>query len=191
MSAAKRHRELALGLLGLVLLAGLAWALRDPGGLGVPGAGERFVVPHAPARDLTRGAARLPAGGGELTVAVDVAPRPLRALADHVFRVRVERADGAAAADVEAVELAFNMEMDMGRHVYDARAEGDAWRADVVVPTCAWGGERWYLRVRVRSADGAPREAIFLFDVPLTGGPAAAAPAPAAPTPAAPTTEAP
>lgn len=160
----KRRWEVGVGLVALALLAGLAWALRDSGSLGVGGASERFVIPYAPDLDLTAADRSVPVG--DLIVEVTISPRPIRPLATQQLRLRVTRGEAGATPPpaVEDVELAFNMKMDMGRHVYHALPDGDAWRADVVLPGCGMGGERWYARLRV-TADGERREAVVLFDV--------------------------
>ena len=157
----RRRREITLGLIALALVAGLAWALRDPGALGLDGAGERFVIAYDAGRDLTTQDLRLAVGA--LTLNLEVAPRPIRPLTSHTLRLSVT--DGARAVALDDVEIAFNMEMDMGRHVYRALPDGGVWRADVVLPVCAWGGVRWYARVRF-TAGGERLETIVILDVP-------------------------
>lgn len=157
-----RRRDTLLAAVGAVILLVGVLLVRGAGREAADGGdGAVFVIDYDEARDLTHGARAVAVDG--FSVALDVSPRPTPALAPATFTARVTR-DGAPAA-VSAVELTFNMSMDMGRHVYALVPRGSAWLAEgVVLPPCRSGGRRWFARLRF-TADGAAHRAVFLLDL--------------------------
>lgn len=111
------------------------------------------ATPHA-ACDAARGPCRAAAPGGEVTL--EVLPRPVRALADLEFVVRVP--EGATPGPISLSMPG----MTMGENrVKLSRGADGAWRGWGVVVRCPSGGRRWTASVALPG--GAPA----LFDLEL------------------------
>ncbi len=118
------------------------------------------VGPRAPPRcDLARGPCAHPVGGA--TVTLDVTPRPLRAMADLTFEVRVT--PGAAASRADGV-IALEMPgMYMGENRVRLTPVGDgAWRGRGVLVRCPSGRRGWTAQIEL-PAPGAGGKLVTTF----------------------------
>jgi hypothetical protein len=123
------------------------------------GTGDVFAIEYAPNKDLTPGLQAFAVDGLNVLVTMT---KGAKALTPIAFRVAVNQ--GGKPVAVKDAEIAFNMAMDMGRHVAALSKDGDAWKGEIVLPPCAKGGKRWYGRLRF-TAEGAAHEVVFLFDL--------------------------
>jgi hypothetical protein len=118
-----------------------------------------------PARcDLAAGPCAQPLpGGGDVTV--ELAPRPLRTMAE--LRVRAAVRDAGGAPGSGEVVVAFSMVgMDMGRNELRlAPGEDGASSGVAVLVRCPSGRKDWIAEVRVAGGGGAPRAVRFPFTV--------------------------
>jgi hypothetical protein len=151
---------LAAALLGLF---GLGLFLRQTH-CGSAAVGERFVIPYQQSADLTAADREFELEGMRLRLSI--ASRPVAPLKDFTIQLALSDSVGAPVTDV-APELAWNMNMDMGRLVHQLRAvaaQPGLYQADVVLPVCMKGGTRWYGRLRVTRI-GKTIEQVFLLDL--------------------------
>jgi hypothetical protein len=100
-------------------------------------------------------------GGGEVTL--ELAPRPLRTMAE--LEVRAVVRDGAAAAGSGEVVVAFSMVgMEMGRNEVRLAPAAGARSGRAVLVRCPRGRQDWVAEVRV-AGGGGPRAVRFPFTV--------------------------
>ena len=157
--ARRRRRSLYLGVVLLAVVTAIGFVVRQgAGSLGGPA--ERFIIPYDASVDITRADRRIVVDS--FVVAVQ-ATRPIGPMDPIRFDVTVSQ-NGVPVIAKDA-ELAFNMDMDMGRHVYRMKEEPDGLAAEVTLPFCTFGGHRWYGRLRFH-AEGTEHETVFLFDMP-------------------------
>jgi hypothetical protein len=123
------------------------------------GGGDVFAIDYAAEKDLTPGMQAFVVDGLGVLVTMT---RGAKALTPIAFRVAVTRG-GKKVAATDA-EIAFNMQMDMGRHVAALAKDGDALKGEIVLPPCMKAGKRWYGRLRF-TVEGRAHEVVFLFDL--------------------------
>ncbi len=102
---------------------------------------------------------------GEMTVALEISPRPVRAMQELSFTVRLSRNGDPVAADEVEIDLAMPG-MDMGRNRVQLRQEAQGLhRGRGVIVRCAGGRTLWKASVRV-VGKGRSFSADFLINVP-------------------------
>mgnify|MGYP001251456035 CR=1 FL=1 len=151
---------LIAALLGLF---GMGFILREAQ-CGSAWVGDRFIIPYAAAKDLTGTDQGFDVGGQH--VHLRITPRPVAPMRDFVITCALSDAQDKPLPEA-AVELAWNMDMDMGRIVYrllPQEGRPGVYRAEVVLPVCVWGGTRWYGRLRVTRGDET-FEQVFILDM--------------------------
>jgi len=118
---------------------------------------------RAPGCDLRDGPCAMPAGPVEVTL--DLAPRPLRTMADLSAAVEVRR-DGAPLEGATVV-LSFDMRgMSMGPNRRTlAPAGGGRYAGKGVLVRCPSGRKDWVATVAVDLPGAPPATASFEFDV--------------------------
>lgn len=93
-----------------------------------------------------------------LTVTLDITPRPVKAMADLVFRVRL---DGPQPAKTPYIDLGMPG-MKMGPNHVDLKAVGPGiYEGKGVIVRCPSGRNRWRATITVPGAGSAD----FIFDV--------------------------
>lgn len=102
---------------------------------------------------------------GGMTVTLDVAPKPVRAMRELLFTVRLVR--GIAAVGGAEVEADLTMPgMNMGENRVRLReAGGGAYRGTVIIVRCPSGRTVWQASIIVNEGDRVST-AEFLFDAP-------------------------
>ena len=113
--------------------------------------------------DISRGPCRARAeGGGEL--ALEIAPRPVRAMADLAFAVSAPEGPHHAGTRGEIALTMPGMYMGENRVRLEPGADGRLLGRGVIVH-CPSGGRTWSAEVTARQPGGAPRRAVFTFDL--------------------------
>lgn len=108
-----------------------------------------------------------PAGPSGVRLALEIAPRPVRAMADLEFTASVVPASAAPAGSAARLELSMpGMYMGESRVALAPDGEG-RFRGRGVVVRCPSGRRTWSAEVRVEpgASGAAPLRAVFTFDV--------------------------
>jgi FixH len=115
---------------------------------------------------ISAGACTRPAGQEGTRITLEIAPRPVRAMADLELTVSVEPASAAPGGSGARLDLSMpGMYMGENRLAL-APIGGGRFRGRGVIVRCPSGGRTWSAEARVEPpAKGAPLRATFTFDV--------------------------
>lgn len=118
-----------------------------------------FAVPYQPHLDISREMKDISVDN--LSVKVDVT-RPLIPF-KHLF-FSFQFLSKNQAVSVQTLQVAYNMKMDMGKLTYIPEKQNDGYLANVVIPKCLTGDNRWYGKLTF-TYQGKSYEKVFIFDM--------------------------
>lgn len=120
---------------------------------------DKFIVNYDKTIDITDVPCQADVDG--YTVKLDMS-RPAKPFKTMVFKAKIYNGD--EPADISKAHVLFNMAMDMGLYKAELAKAGKGYAAEIKLPRCIYGGNRWYAKV-VFTAAGTEHQKVFVFDM--------------------------
>jgi len=67
--------------------------------------------------------------------------------------------------DIRNIQFATNMNMNMGRYIFNMKANQNLFSQVLTLPKCGSGNSRWYAKININFVDGTTITKFIFFDV--------------------------